>query len=47
MMFELATWSALRPRSARMASGMSGGKANQERKATKKPSQERWKACPG
>ena len=34
-LFELLIWAALRPRSARMASGISGGKANHEKKATK------------
>jgi len=37
MMLELPTWAAERWRSDLMASGIKGGKANQERKATKKP----------
>lgn len=36
MIFELVTCAALRSKSDLMASGINGGKANQERKATKK-----------
>lgn len=36
-MLELPTWAAERWRSDLIASGIKGGKANQERNATKKP----------
>ena len=44
MMLEFPTCAFVRWRSDLMASGMSGGKANHERKATKKPTMKRLRS---